>query len=156
MVKGTCNCNGNCGKSVLEKKGFYMGVMDIEVKSGTIDNMQVIDEFRIFNDKFVNSPELALLLAFDEKNERWKTDPKNILKDVTFDPVEKEWKRTILETTNGHTPSEKQRKKWERGEYVLNLITEYVQIMETNLVGNDKFVQKAIANWREKTSNVKA
>ena len=129
MVKGTCNCNGNCGKPVLEKKGFYMGVMDIEVKSGTIDNMQVIDEFRVFNDKFVNSPELALLIAFDEKNERWKTDPKNILKDVTFDPVEKEWKRTILETTNGHTPSEKQRKKWERGEYVLNLITEYVQII---------------------------
>lgn len=151
-----CNCGGTCreAKSV-NKSGFYLGVMDVEVKSGTINDMQVVDQFRIFNDKFVDSPELALLIAFDEKNERWKTDPKNILKDVTFDPVETEWKRTILETTNGHTPSEKQRKKWERGEYVLNLITEYVQIVETNLVGNDKFVQKAITDWREKKSNFK-
>ena len=129
--------------------------MDVEVKTGTINDMQVVDQFRIFNDKFVDSPELALLIVFDEKNERWKIDPKNILKDVTYDPVEKEWKRTFLETTNGHTPSEKQRRKWERGEYVLNLVTEYVQIMETNLIADKNLSQKAIASWREKKANFK-
>lgn len=152
----TCNCGGTCREAKsINKSGFYLGVMDVEVKAGTINDMQVVDQFRIFNDKFVDSPELALLIAFDEKNERWKIDPKNIMKDVTYDPIEKEWKRTFLETTNGHTPSEKQRKKWERGEYVLNLITEYVQIMETNLIVDKDLSQKAIFGWRERTKVVK-
>lgn len=132
---------------------YFMGVMDIEVKSGTIDNMKVIDAFRIYNDKFVKSADLALLIAFDEKNERWKTDPHNIMKDVVYDSENREWKRTFLETTNGHTPTEKMIEKWKRGEYVLNLITEYVQIMETILVNDENLVQTAIKNWGEKMQN---
>ena len=105
------------------ERGYYCGVMDIEVKSGTIDNMKVVDEYRIFNSRFVDSPELALLVSFDEFNERWKVDPKQILKDVVYDPEKKEWSRTFLETTKGHTPTEKQMEKWKRGGFVLNLIT---------------------------------
>lgn len=129
------------------KNNFYMGVMDIEVKCGTINDMKIVDEYRIFNNKFVKSPDLALLLAFDERNERWKKNPSEIMKDVIYDPNEKEWKRTILETTNGHTPTPKQMKKWENGEYILNLITEYVQVMKTDLIGDENMIKDSINNW---------
>ena len=129
---------------------YFIGVMDIEIKSGTVDNMEFVDKYRIFNEKFVNSPELALLIAFDEENERWKIDPYEIMKDVIYDEKAKEWKRTIFETTKGHRASEAQIEKWKRGEYELVLVTEYVQIMETELVEDSELVDKALDKWYDK------
>ena len=127
-----------------------MGVMDVEVKSGTVDEMYVEEQYRIFNDKFVDSPELALFVAFDENNERWYNDPKTIMKDVTYNPETKEWTRSFYETTKGHKPSEKQMKKFKEGNYILNFVTEYVQIMETNLVGSKEMVKQACEDWEKR------
>lgn len=138
----------------MSKNRYFMGVMDIEVATGTIGDMKVVDSFRVFNDRFVKTPDLALLVAFDERNERWKTCPAAIMKDVTYDPKTKEWKRIFFETTKGHTPTEKMMEKWKRGEYVLNLITEYVQIMETDLVGDENLVKAAISNWNHKMNYI--
>lgn len=147
-----CHCN-DCTKD-LKHSRYFMGVTDIEIKIGSIDNMEVYDTCRLYNDKFVNSPELALLVALDSRNERWKVNPKSIMKDVVFIPETKEWRRTYLETLNGHTPSEKQKKKWERGEYDLRLITEYIQIVETDLVGDENMISRAIATWNERKEKI--
>ena len=146
-----CSVTDRCGNCMPR---YFMGVMDIEVRTGTIGNMKLVDEYRLFNDKFVDSPELALLVAFDEGGDRWKGKMDKIFKDVTYDPVTKEWKRTFLETTNGHTPTEKQRKKFERGEYVFNQITEYVQVMETKLCGSNTMMDNACAEWRERMETI--
>ena len=142
-------CNAGCCRS-CESSGFYTGVMDIEVRSGTIGEMDLIGEYRVFNDKFVDSPELALIVAFDEDNKRWDIPAHKIMENVTYDSEKMEWKRTFFETTKGHAPTEKQWKKFEKGEYILHMITEYVQIMETNLIGSEDMVDRACKLWEER------
>lgn len=134
---------------------YYTAVMDVEMKSGTVDNMEIVQKVRVFNNKFVNSPELALLIAFDEYDERWKVHPSEIMHDIVYDEENKEWKRTFLETTKGHLASEKQIEKWQKGEYVLNLITEYVQVMETVLIDDKNLVDKSIDTWNKKMYKLK-
>ena len=138
-----------------EKNRYFMAVKDYEIKVGTVDNMVLADSFRSFNEKFVDSPELALLIAFDRDNERWTVpDPAYILKDIVYDEENKEWKRTSFQTTNGHTPNFKQIEKWKRGEYELCLVTEYVQVMETHLIGGADLVDRAADKWIDKLNKV--
>lgn len=151
-----CGCSGNPSKNSIMKvskaPGFYMAVCDVEehiCKAG--ESFEKIYSHRYFNDKFVDTPEKALLFAFDSENERWKIDPEKILKDVKYDPNAKEYVRKTILTTNGHTPTAKQMEKILNGTYEYILLIEYVQVFETNLIATEGLVAKSIKKWRERT-----
>ena len=134
------------------KNRYFIGVMDIEVKTGTIGDMVPTENYRVFNRKFVKDPETALLVAFDECDERWKIGAEGVMNEteIVYNPGHKEWRRTFFETTKGHRPTPRQMERFNRGEFVLNLITEYVQVMETSLIEDPNLVDKAVSAWNEK------
>jgi hypothetical protein len=154
----SCEC-GHCKHDRKDEKGclskapgFYMAVCDVVEQICKIGGESCETEtFRYFNEKFVDSPEKALLFAFDTTNERWKIDPKEILEGVTYDPENNEYIRKTILTRDGHTPTEKQMKKILDGTYEYILLTEYVQVFETNLVGNKSMISRSITQWRERT-----
>jgi len=137
------------------KNRHFIGVMDIEVKTGTIGDMVTTGIYRNYNRKFVKDPETAILVAFDECDERWKIGAEDIMNEVeiVYNPEHKEWRRIFYETTKGHRPTPRQMERFNRGEFVLNLITETVQVMETFLVDDPNLVEKAISAWNEKVGS---
>jgi hypothetical protein len=145
-----CKCQKNTGK--LDKKRYFSAVIDVTTKLCKQGEDPILDEsYRYFNQKFVDSPEKALLFAFDSEREAWKTDPAEILKDVVFDPKENEYIRRTILTRDGHIPNEKQKEKIYNGTYEYILMEEFVQVFETNLVGGAAMIPLAIDSWRKHT-----
>lgn len=148
--KGTCKCNKNTG--CLEKNRYFSAVCDVIERMGKVgEEMVEISNFRYFNEKFVDNPATALLLAFDSENIRWKVDPSEILEGVTYNPETREYiKKTIL-TRDGHVPNEKQKEKILAGIYEYIILEEYVQVFETNLITGSTLIPEAINRWRKRT-----
>lgn len=129
---------------------FYIGVCDIEYFEGTKDHLheaRPVD--RYFGDKFVDSPETALLNILDEVCEpcksRWKLTKEEFEKhftDFTYNPETNEYCGVFYYTDNGHIPSEYQMKKFEENEYTFQVEKIYIQILKTDLI-KDNFLEKA-------------
>ena len=145
-----CKCQKNTG--MLDKKRYFSAVIDVTTKLCKQGEDPILDEsYRYFNEKFVDSPEKALLFAFDTEREAWKVDPAEILKDVIFDPKENEYVRRTILTRDGHIPNKKQKEKIYNGTYEYILMEEFVQVFETNLVGGAAMIPLAVDSWRKHT-----
>ena len=147
------HCSGHCNCHDKRKApGYYMAVCDVvETYCKIGDECYESDSYRYFNEKFVDSPEKALLFAFDNENLRWKVDPSEILKNVYYDPDTKEYIRKTVLTRDGHIPTDKQLEKILNGTYEYILLTEYVQVFETNLIASHNLVGSTVKRWREHT-----
>lgn len=157
----TCKCkkNENVGNvlnvntvGTLDKKRYFSAVTDVIEKScKTGEEPVILDTYRYFNDKFVDTPEKALLFAFDNSRKAWKVDPAEILADVKYDPENEEYVRRTILTRDGHKPNEKQKAKILDGTYEFILVEEYVQVFETNIMAGEYLISSAIDQWRKHT-----
>lgn len=148
--RGTCKCKNNVETN--KKNRFFSAVCDVIERYGRVgEEMIETGSYRYFNEKFVDTPEKALLLAFDSENVRWKVDPSEIMKGVIYDPETKEYVRKTILTRDGHIPNEKQKEKILAGIYEYIILEEYVQVFESNLVTGSHLISNSITNWRNTT-----
>lgn len=148
--RGTCKCKNNV--ETIKRNRFFSAVCDVIERSGRVgEEMIETGSYRYFNEKFVDTPEKALLLAFDSENIRWKVDPSEIMNGVTYDPETKEYVRKTILTRDGHVPNEKQKEKILAGIYEYIILEEYVQVFESNLVTGSHLISNSIKSWRNTT-----
>lgn len=148
----TCGCNGT-----LKKNQYFSAVKDVVVRKGKIgEEMTVVDTYRIFNEKFVDDPDLALLLAFDDENERWNefVGPSLVMEDVKYDAETNEYVRKTILTRDWHIPTMAIKEKILKGEYEYVLMEEYVQVFESVLVGGKHRIHQAIKTFKEKSGKI--
>jgi hypothetical protein len=129
-----------------------MAVIDVVEKRCKISgDAEVVSSTRFFNEKFVDTPEKALLFAFDEFHDAWRKDPAEIMKNVVYDAEEKEYVRRTILTRDGHTPTEKQMAKILNGTYEYILIEEFVQVFSTDLIYGENLINSSVEKWRKRT-----
>ena len=142
-------------EAVVRPGRYFMAVCDCKVYRGRMGSNlsgEVLDDsYRMFNEKFVESPEKALFLMCDMENKRWKTGvtADEIMKDVKYCPETNEYIRSTILTTGWNTPLPHHLEKIMTGEYEYIRLEERVQVFETTLVNDPDMVKKAIKNWKE-------
>jgi len=126
--------------SVDSTPHYFGAVIDITSVCGTFSEIATgemePDEFRYFNDKFVDTPEKALAVACDVYNKRHSEPIADLMNDIEFDEASGEYRFVRFFTTNGHRPTEKQMKRWLGGDPEFRLYREEfaIQVYETDLV----------------------
>lgn len=146
-----CGCGKHKEKENANMPKFFLAVCDVTEKFGRLnEEMEICDTYRYFNDKFVDSPETALLIMFDDENLRWKADPAVVMNGVYYSEETGEYIRVTTLTRDRHLPNFNQLNKIMSGEYECIRIEERVQVFQTNLISCDKLIQKSILNWRAK------
>lgn len=131
---------------------YFMAVSDCKTFRGRMGSEeQLEEEYRIFNQKFVDSPEKALFLMCDMDNKRWKFNvtPEDIMKDVKYCPETNEYIRTSILTTGFNPPLPHHMEKIMAGEYEYIRFEERIQVFETSLVSDTDMVRKAIKQWKD-------
>ena len=120
---------------------YFGAVIDVESSYGTMEeiaNNVDVENYRYFNEKFVDTPEKALAVACDIHNVRHKQPyaMEDIMAEVKYDPIENEYVFTTWETRDYHRPTEKQWNRFHNGDpnfRLLRLIYR-IQVYETHLV----------------------
>ena len=129
-------------------KKYFGAVIDFEDSYGTLKEIKHnknVETDRYFNNKFVNSPELALAVACDISNLRNKNvSMEDILKNVTFDSEYNEYTFIEYLTSNYNTPTSKQFERFNNNEHDFRLhkMTFKVQVYET-LLNTSNLIDKA-------------
>lgn len=130
--------------ATTEKNDFYTAVTDIteqivkfDPKTNQYKVLESYDLNRYFNKSFVDNPKLALFLALDERNCRWKMkvgEVHKMIEQAKYNEESNEWIVKHYLTTNWNEPTEYQMKQIRAGKYKAVRITLSIQVLKTELV----------------------